>query len=118
MRLPQDTMLLVYRPLYGVLEAGTHWYNTYHTHHTRPLGLEQSSYDLCLLYTHGNNNAFGIVDLQTDDTLFLADSTFAEREEKKLIYAAKDREMLTSGHLLLFNSTILRQHNNGNLSII
>ena len=44
--------------------------------------MEQSTYDPCLLYTP--SNGFGIVGLQTDDTLFLADQTFADTKETKL----------------------------------
>ncbi len=42
-----------------------------------------SLYDLCLLITI-KNKAFGIVGMQTDDTLFLANKEFAELEDNKL----------------------------------
>ena len=44
--------------------------------------MEQSTYDPCLLYTL--TNGLGIVGLQTNDTLFLADKTFADAEEAEL----------------------------------
>ena len=44
--------------------------------------MNQSTYDPCLLYT--NTNGFGVVGLQTDDTLFLADDIFATAEEERL----------------------------------
>ena len=53
-------------------------------------------YNPCLLYT--NCNGFGIVGLQTDNTLFLANETFAKSEETELQEAnflAKEREELT-----------------------
>jgi hypothetical protein len=40
--------------------------------------MEQSTYDPCLLYS---NQPFGIVGLQTDNTLFVGDNTFAEKEQ-------------------------------------
>jgi hypothetical protein len=40
--------------------------------------MEQSTYDPCLLY---NTKPFGVVGLQTDDTLFVADAQFAEQEQ-------------------------------------
>ena len=40
------------------------------------------TYDLCLLWT--NDNGCGIVGLQTDDTLFVADEAFAKAEEEQL----------------------------------
>ena len=44
--------------------------------------MEQLTYNPCLLYTL--LNGLGIIRLQTDDTLFLADQTFADAEETKL----------------------------------
>lgn len=115
--LPWDAVLVVYKPLYRVLEAETHWYNTYHAHHTGLLGLKQLLYNLCLLYTYGNDNAFGIVGLQTDNTLFLANDKFAERKQDKLVYAAKSQKILAINHFFAFNNIILHWHDNGKLSI-
>lgn len=45
----------------------------------------------------------GLVGLQTDDTLILASTTFAEREDMKLKeagFASKERERLTESHHL------------------
>jgi len=44
--------------------------------------MEQSTYDPCLLYTL--LNGLGIIRLQIDNTLFLADRTFADAKETKL----------------------------------
>jgi hypothetical protein len=58
-----------------------------------------------LLYT--NENGFGVVGLQTDDTLFLIDKSFADAEESELNKAnflAKDKEQLTFATLIKFNS--------------
>ena len=66
--------------------------------------MTQSTYDPCLLHT--STNGFGLVGLQTDDTLFLADPEFARNEETKLRKAnfiAKDQEQLTTKHLIKFN---------------
>jgi len=67
---------------------------TYHNHHIQKLGMKQSTYDPCLLYT---TEGFGLAGLQTDDTIFLADEEFATREETELQRAkllAKPREKL------------------------
>ena len=93
------TVMKVIKPLYGIPEAGAHWFNTYHTHHINKLSMMESTYDSCLLYTDGNDKGFGVVGLQTDDTLILANDIFAAAEEKELKEAkllAKDREKLTS----------------------
>ena len=72
--------------------------------------MDQSTYDPCLLYT--NRNGFGIVGLQTDDTLFLADETFAKSEETELREAnflAKEREELIQTTLIKFNRGYIKQ---------
>jgi len=44
--------------------------------------MEQLTYNLYLLYSP--SNGLGIVGLQTDNTLFLADRTFTDAKETKL----------------------------------
>ena len=102
----------VIRPLYGVPEAGNHWYKTYQSHHIEELSMQQSTYDPCLLF---NTKPFGVVGLQTDDTLFVGDGAFAEMEQEKLEKAgfmAKEREQLTSAHDLKFNGGTIKIDNN------
>lgn len=104
----EDSILKVLKPLYGVPEAGNHWFKTYHSHHIDHLGMTQSTYDPCLLY---NTQPFGIVGLQTDDTLILADPKFADDEEKELHKAkflSKEREKLTADAPLKFNGAVIR----------
>ena len=67
-------------------------------------------YDLCLLYT--NCNGFGIVGLQMDNTLFLANKTFAKSKDTKLQEAnflAKEREELIQTTLIKFNRGHIKQ---------
>lgn len=81
--------------MYGVPEAGAHWFNTYHTHHLEKLSMSESTYDSCLLWANGSDTGFGVVGLQIDDTLILADDIFATTEAKQLKEAkllAKERE--------------------------
>jgi hypothetical protein len=57
-----------------------------------------------------SNKLFGIVGLQTDDTLFLVDKTFADTEENELYKAkfmAKKQERLTAATPLKFNGAII-----------
>src|SRR5450432_4631128 len=113
-----DNVLKVLKPLYGVLEAGNHWFKTYHAHHIQQLSIEQSTYDLCLLYS---NAPFGIVGLQTDDTLFLANKDFAivEQEElDKAKFIAKEREELTVNTLIKFNGGLIKLLQDGSISLI
>ncbi|SLM34983.1 conserved hypothetical protein [Lasallia pustulata] len=110
LKLQEGSILKVIKPLYGVPEAGNHWFNTYHCHHTEKLQMEQSIYDPCLLYC---TTSFGIVGLQTDDTLFLADKDFATAENHELHKAkllAKERELLTESSPLKFNGGHIEKH--------
>jgi hypothetical protein len=45
----KDSVLKVLKPLYGVPEAGNHWFKTYHSHHVQQLHMDQSTYNPCLL---------------------------------------------------------------------
>ena len=113
----KDSVLKVLKPLYGVPEAGNHWFKTYHAHHIQQLSMEQSTYDLCLLYS---NAPFGIVGLQTDDTLFLANKDFAivEQEElDKAKFMAKEREELTVNTPIKFNGGLIKLLQDGSISL-
>ncbi|KAK1914047.1 hypothetical protein P3342_007293 [Pyrenophora teres f. teres] len=81
---PEGTLLHVIKPLYGIAEAGVHWWTTYHSHHREELDMSTSTYDPCLLITNGDADAFGLVGMQTDDTLMLGTAVFSSLEEKKL----------------------------------
>src|ERR1700712_1278356 len=78
--------MVVLKPLYGVPEAGTHWWATYHRHHKEKLSMVTSTYDPCLLITT-TENAFGIVGMQTDDTLILGSEEFSILENDELTKA-------------------------------
>ena len=61
-----------------------------------------------LYYT--KDNQFGIVGLQTDDTLFLANSKFADAKEsnlQKAHFLAKEREVLSKNKPLKFNGGLI-----------
>ena len=75
-------------------------------------------YDLCLLITYKdqNQNRFGVVRIQIDDTIILSNKEFTDLEEKELIFIAKPREELRTNKLLVFNGYILAKDEN-NLTI-
>lgn len=84
----QSKFLRFIQPLYGLAESGTHWYNTYHKHHIKKLDMEDSTFDPCLLIKkHGN----GVIGIQTDDTLLLANTALANKEEAALTFSSKPR---------------------------
>lgn len=112
---PEGTILQVIKPLYGIAEAGVHWWTTYHGHHRKELDMSTSTYDPCLLITNGNQNAFGIVGMQTDDTLMLGTDAFSSLEEKKLEKAqfrSKPKTVLTPDTELDFNGCTLTMKGN------
>ena len=100
-RYPDGTILRVVKPLYGLAEAGNHWFATYSDHHKEKLGMETSSYDACLLITKKNGNGvFGITALQTDDTLNIGTKALLDKEEIEIDAAkfkARQRVMLETG---------------------
>ena len=78
--------------------------------------MTESTYDSCLLYT--NKNGFGIVGLQTDDTLFFADDRFAILEATHLKRAkllAKNRKKLTRLAPIKFNGSHIRLENDDSI---
>ncbi|KAF1934675.1 hypothetical protein EJ02DRAFT_429126 [Clathrospora elynae] len=85
-RYPEGMLLYVIKTLYGIAEAGVHWWATYHRHHCKELDMSMSTYNPCLLITNGEADAdvFGLVGMQTNNTLMLGTATFLSLEEKKL----------------------------------
>ena len=119
-KFPEGTIMVVRKPLYGIPEAGTHWWATYYKHHKEKLSMVTSTYDPCLLIST-NKYAFGVVGMQTDDTLFLASPEFAALEDSELQKAqltAKPRDQLTTEVKLMFNGCILSMDSNDTLHIV
>ena len=76
------------------------------------LTMKESIYDSCLLYS--NKNVFGMIELQTDDTLMLANKTFAEMKDKELEKARitfKFRKILIVFISLKFNENYIQLTN-------
>lgn len=78
------TIIRVVKPLYGIAEAGVHWFTTYQGHHITNLDMKVSTFDPCLLITTSGPEYFGIVGIQTDDTLDLHMALFSHKEEKEI----------------------------------
>lgn len=113
LEMPPNKLLRVARPLYGIPEAGTHWFNTYQKHHIEKLNMETSTYDTCLLSSKNDNKTnleFGIVGLQTDDTLTVGNEEFLRKETEEIIKAGflhKPLEILSLKNNLNFNGSII-----------
>ncbi|KAI1001022.1 hypothetical protein K3495_g7180 [Podosphaera aphanis] len=113
---PNDSILVILKPLYGIPEAGTHWWVTYNNHHREELLMQTSTYDPCLLISN-DRDAFGAVAMQTDDTLILGEKQFSDREEAKLKFMAKPKEHLTTNNSISFNGCILSLHEDGSIDL-
>lgn len=67
--------------LYSLLVVDNHWFATYHIYYKEKLAMEKLIYNSYLLYKSG---LFGIMGIQTDDTLILANNNFANKEKAKI----------------------------------
>ncbi len=114
--LSKNSILRVVKSLYDVFETKTHWFNTYQKHHKNNLMMIKSLFDLCLLHIEFINH-FELVDIQTDDTLILADDEFVALEKKKLVRAHltfKKREKLNLIISIKFNDELIILANDDN----
>ena len=107
LKINSDCIFKIIKPLYNVFETDNHWFVTYHNHHISKLDMMQSIYDFCLLY---KSDPFGIVRLQIDDTLLLADNQFADAENeviKSTKIMIKNRECLMKTKFIKFNNILI-----------
>lgn len=107
---PPGTVMWCIKPLYGIAESGVHWFVTYHTHHRTRLKMEQSTFDPCLLIAK-DKDTFGIVAMQTDDTLYLGTPSFVTAEQKAIEdakFRCKELSTLSATHPLEFNGSTIR----------
>ncbi|KAK2035927.1 hypothetical protein LZ31DRAFT_601700 [Colletotrichum somersetense] len=74
---PSNAIMVVLKPLYGIAEAGTHWWATYSSYYRENLEMDTSTFDPCLLISSPNNENFGLIGMQTDDTIGLTDEKFS-----------------------------------------
>jgi hypothetical protein len=106
-----NTIIIVRKPLYKILEAGTHWWATYYKHYREKLAMATFTYDPCLLIII-IKAAFGVIRMQTNNTLILRSKEFDIIEDEELTkakFSAKPKELLFLDILLIFNSCILTQ---------
>jgi hypothetical protein len=83
--------MVVVKLLYGVAEAGTYWFSIYFKYHVEKLQMTILTYDPCLLVTKESVEGFGVMGMQTDDTLGLNDDKFATRKAEIMSFKAKER---------------------------
>jgi hypothetical protein len=83
MNLPDECVLVILRPLYGVPESPIRWYKTYHNHHTVTLRMKALETDPCFLYKIENGRLVGVVTLQVDDSSVGGTCEFRELENNE-----------------------------------
>lgn len=116
---PKDSIGVCLKPLYGIPESGAHWFLTYWRWLLEQLLLGISTYDPCLLYTkEKNDETFGIVGLQADDTLILGTPSFMKKEGSEITmtgFRAKPPILLTTLTPVNFNGCIVKLLEDGSL---
>ncbi len=119
--LSKNSIIRVVKSLYEVLETETYWFNTYQKHHKKKLLMIESIFNLCLLHITQIEsiefidrlnfiNRFEVINIQTDDTLILADDEFVTLEENELARAHltfKRREKLNLITWIKFNERLI-----------
>jgi hypothetical protein len=69
--------------------------------------MEMTTYDPCLLVTTANSGLFGLVAVQTDDTLNFNNFAFAEKKARESVFLFKERQDLAVLKSFDFNGGIL-----------
>lgn len=120
--LPKGVLLRIERPLYGIPEAGLHWFRTYHNHHCKKLQLHAATHDTCFLFSqHGMSQDSissqlprGFTCLQTDDTATVGNAEFIKIEESfSSTFDCKKATHLSNGGKIQFNGANI--HLNGEI---
>jgi hypothetical protein len=105
---PRNIIIQMIRPFYRIAESGVHWWFTYHKHYLEEFNMVILTYDSCLLIT--SNGSFGIIGMQTDDTLMICFLEFSAKEEEKIqkaAFRAKPKARLTESFPMEFNGARL-----------
>src|SRR6266700_3307913 len=101
--------MVVLKLLYGIAEAGTHWWATYSKYYKEKLLITTFTFNPCfLIITTGT--PFRIISMQTNNIIIFGDNQFSALKENKLVKAnlmAKLKEKLDLITLLFFNGCIL-----------
>ena len=106
--------MVVLKPLYEIAKTGTHWWATYSKHHKEKLLITTFTFNPCFLITT-TGTPFGIIGMQTDDTIILGDEQFSALKEDELVKAnlmTKPKEKLNLTTPLFFNGCILSLNKN------
>ena len=104
-----NTIIVVLKPLYGIPKAGTYQQAIYYKHYKEKLSIIISTYNPCFLIIT-KKGVFGLIGMQTNNTLILALEEFLVLKDNKLSKAkflAKPKEALAPETPLIFNRCVL-----------
>lgn len=115
---PPYIIFRILRPLYGLPNSTTHWFQTYHDHHREELSMVAASHDSCQQYTfrsfdlqHTHSDLKGITCLRTKDTFNLRNNTFLGKEETcSKSFEGKPSKSLVDGNSFIFNGITISIH--------
>ena len=119
LNLPSGKVLRAVKPLYGVPEAGLHWFITYRDHHENNLDMESCTVDKCILYRMKNTESVpDVVILQVDDTFGSGSEEFLREEESNSrAFLSKPRKVLSPGDGSTFNGAYIMRDSRSSFTL-
>lgn len=103
-------VLVAVKPLYGIREAGLHWFITYPNHHIEHLDMTQSSTDKFILFIEDKNQETNMVILQVDDSFGTgSQKCLHEEETASKRFASKPRKLFDVGTKMKFNGSTIER---------
>jgi hypothetical protein len=107
-------VLFLVIPLYGLGEAGLHWFVTFFKYHKVDLGMSPSTLDTCLLYKREIAELEALVSVQVDDSMALGNAAyFAQEEQKVTRFQHKAAKTLMPNSPITFNGATIHQDHRG-----
>jgi hypothetical protein len=120
--LPEDCVLVVIRPLYGIPEAALHWFITYGDFYKNDLRMVPTGLDACLFHRKGERQQSteqfgkcqilpdGLVALQVDDSFISGSPAFLREELQKVAqFQCKEAmDIVEGGETVTFNGAELK----------
>lgn len=119
MGLDEDIFLVAVKPLYGIPEAGLHWYITYSNHNITELEMQRATFDGCLFFKIEETDTIpNITILQVDDSIGSGTEEFLKLEEEKSArFETKPRKIINIGDEIWFNGSLARHEKMVNITL-
>ena len=79
----KDYVLKIEKPLYGLTESGSYWFNTYAKFFEEEMHMKSFLLDPCLMYRKDRGLLIGITGIILDDTIEAGNLAFIKEEDQK-----------------------------------